>query len=127
MLSGTGHQYILPPWRAPRVWDYNVAAEIDAHFFYSGVPWDMVRDMDIPCGCNSLLDKCANLRAAQRCGWDQWNCVLASQVARNYTAQTLNLATGKSLTQYDVIAVSAMEAVGVAPAINLHNQISGKH
>lgn len=53
--------------------------------------------------------------------------MLASQVARNYTAQTLNLATGKSLTQYDVIAVSAMEAVGVAPAINLHNQISGKH
>ncbi|KAK9916545.1 hypothetical protein WJX75_003915 [Coccomyxa subellipsoidea] len=88
MSNGTGHQYILPPWRAPRVWDYNVAAEIDAQFFYSGVPWDMV--------------------------------------ARNYTAQTLNLATGRSLTQYDVIAVSAMEAVGVAPAINLHNQISGK-
>lgn len=49
------------------------------------------------------------------------------QVARNYTAQTLNLATGKSLTQYDVIAVSAMEAAGVAPAVNLHNDISGGH
>lgn len=47
-------------------------------------------------------------------------------MARNYTAQTLNLATSKSLTQYDVVAVSAMEAVGVAPAINLHNQISGR-
>ncbi|CAL8467166.1 g6702 [Coccomyxa elongata] len=87
MSNGTGHQYNFPPWHGPRVWDYNVAAEIDSQFFYSGVPWDMV--------------------------------------ARNYTAQTLILATGKSLTQYDVIAVSAMEAVGVAPAINLHNGMSG--
>jgi hypothetical protein len=46
-------------------------------------------------------------------------------VARNYTALTLNLATGGALTQYDVIAVSAMEAVGVAPAVDLHNQIPG--
>lgn len=40
--SGTGQQYLLPPWRAPRLWDYNVAVEVDAQFFYSGVPWDMV-------------------------------------------------------------------------------------
>ena len=52
--------------------------------------------------------------------------LLVLQVARNYTAQTLNLATGKSLTQYDVIAVSAMEAIGVAPAIDVHNDISGE-
>jgi hypothetical protein len=55
----------------------------------------------------------------------EMKCHMGWQVARNYTAQTLNLATGGTLTQADVIAVSAMEAVGVAPAIELHNQISG--
>lgn len=96
------------------MWDYNVAAEIDSQFFYSGVPWDMVRVGAIIQAC-SYKGRLRGLR----------ELLLVLQVARNYTAQTLNLATGKSLTQYDVIAVSAMEAVGVAPAINLHNDMSG--
>lgn len=50
------------------------------------------------------------------------------QVARNYTAQTLMLvnASQATLTQYDVIAVSAMEGIGVAAAMQQQQQTSGR-
>ena len=54
----------FPAYTGPAVLDYTQAAELDAQFFFSGTPWEMV--------------------------------------GRNYTAQTLNLANGGSLTQYDV-------------------------
>ncbi len=49
------------------------------------------------------------------------------QVARNYTAQTLLLANAseRNLTQYDVIAVAAMEGIGVAAAMEKQQQTSG--
>ena len=27
----------------PKIWTYRQAMEIDSQFFYSGLPWDMVR------------------------------------------------------------------------------------
>ena len=54
----------FPAYIGPAVLDYTQAAELDAQFFFSGTPWEMV--------------------------------------GRNYTAQTLNLANGGNLTQYDV-------------------------
>ena len=54
----------FPVYTAPRILDYTQSAELDAQFFFSGTPWEMV--------------------------------------GRNYTAQTLNLANGGNLTQYDV-------------------------
>lgn len=65
MLAGTGNVYPpFPVYTAPRILDYTQSAELDAQFFFSGTPWEMV--------------------------------------GRNYTAQTLNLANGGNLTQYDV-------------------------
>ena len=54
----------FPAYTGPAILDYTQAAELDAQFFFSGTPWEMV--------------------------------------GRNYTAQTLNLANGGKLTQYDV-------------------------
>ena len=44
--------------------------------------------------------------------------------AREYVAQTLNAATGSSKTRADVIAVSAMEGVGVAEALLKYHALS---
>jgi hypothetical protein len=33
---------VLPAWTGPRLLDYTQSAEIDAQFFFSGTPWDMV-------------------------------------------------------------------------------------
>lgn len=46
-------------------------------------------------------------------------------VGRNYTAQTLNLANGGSLTQYDITQVNAEEGVGVSAALDLYNSLTG--
>jgi hypothetical protein len=63
--AGTGNVYPpFPAYTGPRILDYTQSAELDAQFFFSGTPWEMV--------------------------------------GRNYTAQTLNLANGGNLTQYDV-------------------------
>lgn len=45
--------------------------------------------------------------------------------ARTYVAYTLSTALGKDITPYDVIAVSAMEAVGVAAAMAKYSAIPG--
>ncbi len=43
ICAGTGVTYPpLPVWTGPKVLDYTQAAEIDAQFFFSGTPWDMV-------------------------------------------------------------------------------------
>lgn len=44
--------------------------------------------------------------------------------ARNYTALTINMAFNTSLTPLDVVAVSAMEGVGVAQAIDAYNALN---
>ncbi|XP_024385844.1 uncharacterized protein [Physcomitrium patens] len=44
--------------------------------------------------------------------------------ARNYTALTINQAFNSSVTPKDVVAVSAMEAVGVAQAIDAYNALN---
>lgn len=44
--------------------------------------------------------------------------------ARNYSALTINLAFNTSLTAHDVIAVSAMEAVGVAQTLDAYNALN---
>ena len=63
--AGTGVAYPpFPAYTGPAILDSSQAAELDAQFFFSGTPWEMV--------------------------------------GRNYTAQTLNLANGGNLTQYDV-------------------------
>ena len=65
LCAGTGVAYPpFPAYTGPAILDYTQAAELDAQFFFSGTPWEMV--------------------------------------GRNYTAQTLNLANGGNLTQYDV-------------------------
>ncbi|KAK9901676.1 hypothetical protein WJX75_007959 [Coccomyxa subellipsoidea] len=41
--AGMGVNYpVLPAWTGPRLLDYTQSAEIDAQFFFSGTPWDMV-------------------------------------------------------------------------------------
>jgi hypothetical protein len=41
--AGTGTSYPpLPPWTGPNLLNYTQAAELDAQFFFSGTPWDMV-------------------------------------------------------------------------------------
>ena len=39
--------YSLQGWEGPGVWNYTQAVEADSQFFYSGVPWDMVRTSGI--------------------------------------------------------------------------------
>ena len=155
-LQGQGATYSLPSWEGPGIWNYTQAVEADSQFFYSGVPWDMVRDhsnvltpapehhlavwmrhADIIAYCHTSHWQGSSCSSQGRCCKPKHRVLSemslgqgfsSAQVARNYTAQTLMLANASlgPVTQYDVITVSAMEGVGVAAAMEKQQQTSGE-
>ncbi|KXZ49339.1 hypothetical protein GPECTOR_22g933 [Gonium pectorale] len=95
MAEGTGRDY--PAVRGddlPQVWDYGTCAEVDGQFFFTGAPWEVK--------------------------------------ARDYAAQAIATALGygapgsgarNALGPDQVIAVSAMEGVGVAEALEKYHRL----
>ncbi|KAG2443695.1 hypothetical protein HXX76_002043 [Chlamydomonas incerta] len=95
MSEGTGVTY--PPVSGedmPVVWDYTQCAEVDGQFFFTGAPWEIK--------------------------------------ARDYAAQAISTALGfaqpgsglrDSVDATEVIAVSAMEGVGVAEALEKYHRL----
>ncbi|GLI61951.1 hypothetical protein VaNZ11_004513, partial [Volvox africanus] len=95
MSKGTGQTY--PPIARedkPLVWDYTQCAEVDGQFFFTGAPWEIK--------------------------------------ARDYASQAIATALGfgkpgsgarNAISPQEVIAVSAMEGVGVAEALEKYHRL----
>ncbi|KAG2438952.1 hypothetical protein HYH02_010745 [Chlamydomonas schloesseri] len=95
MAEGTGETYpAVSGEDMPVVWDYTQCAEVDGQFFFTGAPWEIK--------------------------------------ARDYAAQAISTALGfakpgsgarDSVDATEVIAVSAMEGVGVAEALEKYHRL----
>ncbi|KAG2500711.1 hypothetical protein HYH03_001476 [Edaphochlamys debaryana] len=95
MRNGTGVRYpAISADDRPVVWDYSQCAEVDGQFFFTGAPWEIK--------------------------------------ARDYAAEAIAAALGfgspegeerTRLSSEDVIAVSAMEGVGVAEALEKYHRL----
>lgn len=105
---------VLDPVSPPTVWDYTQCMEVDGQFFYSGSPWELkARDY-----------AAATLTAA----WD----LLAAGAANDSQGQADDSSGGRhrrqarpaAVTAADMIAVSAMEGVGVSEALLRYHALS---
>jgi hypothetical protein len=94
----TGVEYPTPqPKTPPRLWTYGECAEIDSQFFYSGVSWDMVA-----------------------------RSYVAGVMRANPIFSTTKHGKGIKPSQTNVVAVAAMEAIGLGFALEKYWLISGR-
>jgi hypothetical protein len=100
----------LPSDVPPTVWDYDVCMEVDAQFFYSGSPFEVRSRQYAADTLNSAIEYLG---------------MGTSLKHRGGHASLTEAAASLKVTAQDVLAVTAMEAVGVSEALLRYNSLKG--